>query len=117
MDVLRIGARYGELGLSSMAQEALQIDERSVRRTPCDPPLRQNRRVPLVELALAPLEPRLGRTRLARLTQALAMVVGTESMIALEDVVGLDPGEAKTVRCWAIDALVAAALRETYAVG
>ena len=91
-----------------------RVIERSVRRRPSDLPLRQNRRVPLIQQALAPLEPRLGRARLACLTQALAMVIGTESMIALEDVVGLDPAEAKAVRCWAMDALVAAALREAY---
>lgn len=91
-----------------------RVLERSVGRDPDDPPLRQNRRVPLLEAALAPLEPRLGRARLTRLAQALAMVVGTESLLALEDVVGLDRGEAAEVRRWAIDALVAAALRESY---
>lgn len=88
--------------------------ERSVRHAPGDLPLRQNRRIPLIEKALAPLEARLGRARLVRLAQALAMVIGTESMIVLEDVVGLDPAEAKSVRHWTMDALVAAALREAY---
>lgn len=91
--------------------------ERSAAREPGEPPLRQNRRVPLIEQALAPLEPRLGRARLARLAQALAMVVGTEGFIALNDVVGLDQTEAQEVRRWAIDALVAAALGEAYSAG
>lgn len=86
--------------------------ERSLERKPGEPPLRQNRRVPLIEKALAPLAPRLGRARLTRLAQALAMVVGTESLIALEDVVGLDPEQAKAVRRWTLDALVSAALNE-----
>jgi AcrR family transcriptional regulator len=78
---------------------------------------RDKHRVPLLEQALAPLEPRLGRARTTRLAQALAMVVGTEGFLALSDVVGLDESEAYEVRRWAIDALVAAALGETYSPG
>lgn len=88
--------------------------ERSVGRGADEPPLRQNRRGPLIEEALAPLAPRLGPARTERLVQALAMVVGTEGFIALNDVVGLDREQAQAVRLWAIDALVAAALRESY---
>jgi AcrR family transcriptional regulator len=87
---------------------------RSIGRAPDEPPLRQNRRTPLLEEALAPLAPRLGRARTERLAQALAMIVGTESFLALNDVVGLDEAEARAVRRWAIDALVAAALNESY---
>lgn len=94
-----------------------RILERSAGRNPDEPPLRQNRRVPLLKKALAPLEPRLGRPRLARLVQALAMVMGTEGFIALSDVVGLDEDEAREVRRWAIDALVAAALNEACSAG
>jgi AcrR family transcriptional regulator len=94
-----------------------RILERSIGRAPGDPPLRQNRRVPLLEQALAPFEPRLGRARTTRLAQALAMVVGTEGFLALGDVVGLSESEAREVRRWAIDALVAAALGEAYSAG
>lgn len=100
-----------EVALRLMLAQTLK---RSVEREADAPPLRQNRRVPLIEAALAPLAPRLGRARLDRLSQALAMIVGTESMLALEDVVGLDRREAAAVRRWAIDALVAAALKEAY---
>ena len=110
-DTFDHACREREVPLRLMLARAL---ERSVGRSPGDPPLRQNRRVPLIEQALAPLEPRLGRTRVTRLAQALAMVVGTEGFIALNDVVGLDRGQARAVRHWAIDALVAAALREAY---
>ncbi len=102
-----------EAALRLMLARAL---ERSVGRGREEPPLRQNRRVPLIAKALAPLEPRLGSVRFTQLTQALAMVIGTESMIALEDVVGLDPEEARSVRRWATDALVAAALGEAHSV-
>jgi AcrR family transcriptional regulator len=91
-----------------------RILERSIDRPPGEPPLRQNRRTPLLEEALAPLAPRLGRARTERLAQALAMIVGTEGFLALNDVVGLDEAEARDVRHWAIDALVAAALNESY---
>lgn len=91
-----------------------RILERSIGRQPGEPPLRQNRRTPLLEQALAPLAPRLGHTRTERLARALAMVVGTEGFLALTDVVGLDEGEARDVRRWAIDALVAAALNQSY---
>nr|WP_166177995.1 TetR/AcrR family transcriptional regulator [Altererythrobacter segetis] len=91
--------------------------ERSIGRAADEPPLRQNRRVPLLEQALAPFEPRLGWTRTTRLAQALAMVVGTEGFLALNDVVGLGENEAREVRRWAIDALVAAALSEAYSPG
>jgi AcrR family transcriptional regulator len=88
--------------------------ERAIGRGADEPPLRQNRRTPLVAQALAPLAPRLGPARTERLTQALAMIVGTEGFLALNDVVGLDREQARAVRRWAIDALVGAALRETY---
>lgn len=88
--------------------------ERSLDRRPGEPPLRQNRRTPLLEEALAPLSPRLGRARTERLARALAMIVGTEGFLALTDVVGLGEDEAREVRRWAIDALVAAALSESY---
>lgn len=94
-----------------------RILERSIARAPDDPPLRQNRRVPLLKQALAPLDTRLGRPRTTRLAQALAMVVGTEGFLALNDVVGLGETEAREVRHWAIDALVAAALNESYSAG
>jgi AcrR family transcriptional regulator len=88
--------------------------ERSASRRPGDPPLRQNRRVPLIREALAPLASRLGHERLTLLAQALAMVIGTEGFIALKDVVCLEGDQADAVRSWAMDAMVAAALREAY---
>jgi AcrR family transcriptional regulator len=88
--------------------------ERSIGRGADEPPLRQNRRAPLIGEALAPIAPRLGPAHTERLAQALAMIVGTEGFIALSDVVGLDREQARAVRHWAIDALVAAALRESY---
>jgi len=91
-----------------------RILERSIDRKSDEPPLRQNRRTPMIEQALAQLKPRLGTAQFERLVQALTMIVGTEGFIALTDVVGLGRDEAKGVRHWALDALVKAALNETH---
>jgi AcrR family transcriptional regulator len=70
------------------------------------PPARQNRRMPLIEAALAPLRGRLDGARFDRLAQALALVIGTESMVVFKDVLRLDDDEADAVRRWMIGALV-----------
>jgi AcrR family transcriptional regulator len=74
-------------------------------------PTRQNRRTPLIEAALAP-----GATAFApwvrdRLARALALVIGTEAMLAFKDVLQLPDDEADAVRRWMIRALVEAARR------
>jgi AcrR family transcriptional regulator len=81
--------------------------ERSVQPGSENMPLRQNRRVPMIEEALAPLQDRYD----VRLIPALAMVIGAEGLVALKDVVGLDEAQSRVVRQWAIAALLAAALR------
>ena len=91
--------------------------ERSIGCGADEPPLRQNRRGPLIEQALAPLAPRLGRERMQLLTWALTMIIGTEGFLALKDVARLGADEAREVRRWAIDALVASALNEAYSAG
>ena len=106
--------RQREAPLRLMLAKAL---ERSLVRLPGDAPLRQNRRGPLIEQALAPLAPRLGHERLARLIHALTLVVGTEGFLALNDVAGLNEDQARDVRRWTIDALVAAALSQAYSAG
>ncbi len=75
-------------------------------------PVRQNRRTPLIEQALAPARPTLPPEAFTRLARALALVIGTESMLAFKDVLSLDDDEAADLRAWMIRALVAAALRE-----
>lgn len=89
-----------------------RILEQSVRGADGEVPLRQNRRIPAVAKALAPLARQLGKARTERLGKALAMVVGTEGFLALKDVAGLDRDEAREVRRWAINALVDASLNE-----
>ncbi len=79
----------------------------SLQQRPGDGPARRNRDTPLIEAALAP-----GRGSLApwvhdRLVKALGLVIGTESMVAFNDV--LPDEEADAVRRWMIRALVEAA--------
>ena len=76
-------------------------------------PIRQNRRTPLIEAALAPARDKLDDETYATLRAALALVFGTESMIVFRDVLGLDEPTARKVKSWAVRALVNAALAES----
>ncbi len=70
---------------------------------------RQNRRTALIEAALAPARDQFQPAALKAMTKALALVIGTESMIVFNDVLQVDEAEARKVRRWAIRALVEAA--------
>jgi AcrR family transcriptional regulator len=72
------------------------------------PLARQNRRLPLIEAALAPLRDRLDQARFDRLARALSLVIGTESTVAFKDVLQLPDEEADKVRRWMISTLVEA---------
>jgi AcrR family transcriptional regulator len=74
--------------------------------------VRQNRRTPLIEAALAPLRARLDRVAFDRLVMALALIIGTEAMLVFKDVLGADDATAADVRRWAIRALVDTAVNE-----
>ena len=76
-------------------------------------PLRQNRRTPLIETALAPARRRFKKDSYDRLRAALAMIFGSESMIVFRDVLGFDETTAREVKSWAARALVRAALEES----
>lgn len=76
-----------------------------------DVPLRQNRRTALIEAALEPVNDQFRPVELETLTQALALVIGTEAMVVFKDVLQLDDARARKVRRWAIRALVDAARR------
>ncbi len=83
--------------LAHTVQRALRADD--------DTPPRQNRRSPLIEAALAPAQLKEADV----LAKALAIVIGTESMIVFKDVLQADDAEARAVRRWMIGALIAAA--------
>lgn len=84
----------------------------SVNRDPSDNdvPVRQNRRLPLIEAALAPARKQFKDADYKRLCAALALVFGTESMIVFRDVLRLDEATARDVKVWAIRTLVRGAL-------
>jgi AcrR family transcriptional regulator len=72
-------------------------------------PARQNRRALLIDAALAPVRHQLKPAALDPLRKALALVIGTESMVVFKDVLRVDDAEARKVRRWALRALVDAA--------
>jgi AcrR family transcriptional regulator len=75
-------------------------------------PVRQNRRSPLIDAALEPARDQLDPKAVRLLAQALAIVIGTESMVVTKDVLQLSEAEARKVRRWAIRALVSAARKQ-----
>jgi len=76
-----------------------------------DLPIRQNRRTALIEAALMPARRRFKPSEFKALTNALALIMGTESMVVFKDVLQMDATDARKVRRWAIRALVEAALK------
>ena len=74
-----------------------------------DTPQRQNRRLPLIEAALAPTRQQFRPAALRSLAPALALIVGTEGWIAGRDVLQLDDAQCRKVKRWAIQALIEAA--------
>jgi hypothetical protein len=73
-------------------------------------PVRQNRRLPLIEEALAPVRAQLDAGDYERLCAALALVMGTESMVVFQDVLQMAETDAQDVTAWAVQALLQAAL-------
>lgn len=73
-------------------------------------PIRQNRRGPLIEAALATARHRFRDEDYEVLCAALAMIFGTEAMIVARDVIRIDDKTARKVKSWAVRALVRAAL-------
>lgn len=74
-----------------------------------DMPVRQDRRTPLIEAALAPSRAHFTPANFEKLTASLALIVGTEAMVVFRDVLQVDDGEAQKIKRWAIRALVDAA--------
>jgi AcrR family transcriptional regulator len=82
-----------------------------------DGPVRGYRRVDWIESAVAPVRRRLGASRFARLVSSLALCVGTDALIVLQDVRGLAPGAAERVAAWTAQALLSASIAEADAAG
>lgn len=98
-----------EAALRMMLVHSLQRDFRN--QVDAELPTRQNRRTPLIEAALEPTRNQFKPATLKTLSKALALIIGTEAMVVLKDVLQLDDADARKVKRWAIRALVAAAMR------
>jgi AcrR family transcriptional regulator len=106
--------------LSSMSTETLALGRSLIRLTvaPAEgvdatSPRRGYRRVAWIERALEPLRPQLDAAAFERLVSALAMVVGWEALIVLQDLRGLGLDEQVETSLWAARALIRATLDET----
>ncbi len=111
----RVEAMIRAVGNASA--ESLPLGRKLIRLTvdaPVEPgaaPRRGYRRVEWIEKAVGPLRERLGARRFEDLVSALAMVIGWEALIVLQDLRGLG-ADATRVSGWAARALVDAALAE-----
>lgn len=113
----RVSAMIGALGKAS--RETLPLGRSLIRLTVDAPatqevgtPRRGYRRIGWIEKAVEPLRDRLGREGFERLVSALAVVVGWEALIVLEDVRGLPPRKQTETSLWAAKAIIRAALEE-----
>jgi len=89
-----------------------QIDE-WLRAQEGDSGSRGNRRLPLIDDALAGVDGKLPPATLRRLRNAAALAIGTEAVISLRDVCGLSRTEARRTAQWAVRALVSQARAES----
>lgn len=77
-----------------------------------DVELRSGRRLAMIEQALAPARNALDKATYERLRDALAGMMGIESLTMMRDICELDPNAAKTTMNWAVQTLVHAVLDE-----
>jgi AcrR family transcriptional regulator len=77
-----------------------------------DTPRRPGNRLRYVAEALHSLQDRLTPEQIERLVAALAMCVGIESILVTEDICGLSPTEAESVKRWAAAVLLQATMDE-----
>ena len=72
----------------------------------------------MIEAALEPVRDELTPQAFEILSRALALIIGTEGMIVIKDVLQLEDGDARRVKHWAIAELIEAAkFYETRAAG
>lgn len=92
-----------EPALRVMLASSLLVERQSL-------PVRQNRRLQLIEAALAPAREALDPETYRRLCAALSLIFGPEAMVVFKDVLHLDEAHAQDVKAWAIHALLRSAL-------
>ena len=96
-----------EVAIRMMLAHSLGMRARG--RPDSDVPARQNRRTPLIEAALEPARSQFTDGSFTMLARAMALIVGSESMVVFKDVLQLGDADARKVKRWAIRALVDAA--------
>lgn len=82
------------------------------KRSTDDGPVRQGRRITMIDVVLAPLRDTLPPKDVERIAHALGMVVGAEIVLSLIDALNLDVDEAKQTLLDANRWLLAGALAE-----
>ncbi len=75
-------------------------------------PRRGYRRIEWIESAIEPLRMQLGEAAFERLISALAIVIGWEAFVVLQDVRGIDAAAQEDAIAWAARVLVEAAVAE-----
>lgn len=104
--------------LGDVAADSLPIGRSLIRLTvdapPPEPdqPKRGYRRIAWIERAVEPLRADLDDDLYERLVSGLAMVVGWEALIVLQDLRALDPADQVQVSTWAARALIDGVLAE-----
>ncbi len=105
--------------IASMANDTLPLGRSLIRLTVAPDergeggtPRRGYRRVGWIERALEPLRTELTKAEFERLVSSLAMVVGWEALIVLQDLRGLSADEQLATTLWAARALIDAALAD-----
>ena len=88
-----------------------QTLQRGLNKTDSGIPVRQNRRLPLIDAALAPARDEFRGADLKMLRHALELIIGTEGMIVCKDVLQLEDADARKMKRWAIRALVKGAAK------
>jgi len=93
---------------------ALSMERWAARETAEEKtPLRQNRRVRLIDAALAPVRSQLDDEIYENLRAALAAYFGIEPLVLFSDVLNVESDEARKIKSWAVRTLVRAALEQS----
>ena len=104
--------------LTDLSSQTMPLGRSLIRLTVDAPagsagqPERGYRRINWIERAIEPLRDDLDDSGFERLVSALAMVIGWEALIVLQDLRGLRPPEQADVSTWAAHALIQAALHD-----
>ncbi|MFD3400056.1 helix-turn-helix domain-containing protein [Kribbella sp. NPDC058693] len=114
----RVDAMVRALG--EAAASSLPLGRSLIRLTVDTPPddaphpRRGYRRVAWIERALDPLRTELDDDLFERLVSGIAMVVGWEALIVLQDLRGLDPDDRTEASAWAARSLIQSTLEEQH---